>query len=154
MDLHRPHPNHFAPLFRKTKCISFLKKCKHRKNAFFDFLKDSGLGTMSIQQNTKLLVQFASTRALYDQMRPHWWKNKILQEIRSENKVTTLTLGLRSVNNLRSQSFFVISIGSIWFLNDFEPGVPKFKQFTNSLFKYFLFFVGGCDFLFVQRKIF
>ena len=48
------------------------KNRKLRTTSFSDWLKDSGLGTMSIRQNTKMLVQFALTRALYDQMRPHW----------------------------------------------------------------------------------
>ena len=97
-------------------------------------------------------VRTVSSRASETSKISKWWQNKIPKENRSENKVTTLTLGSRSVNNLRSQSFLIKLAGSIWFLNDFEPGVPKLKQCTNSLFKYFLTCVWGCDFLFRQRK--
>ena len=102
-------------------------------------------------------VRTVASRASETSKTPHSWQNNVpkrsTKKIGAKTKSQPLPLGRKSLNNLRSQSSLVKFAGSIWFLNDFEPGVPKFKQFTNSLFKYFLFFWGGCDFLFVQRKI-
>ena len=72
---------------------------------FFPTPQPPGTLKPSPEQELVLAILGVVLRALYDQMRPHWWQNEIPKENPGENKVTTLT-----------------------------PGVEKCKQFTLSIF--------------------